>query len=112
VRDGGEPGAGSDLADQVGQDIGGDRRVRRHGPLGVVRVDSVKAEDGVEVDQPAALELGHLGIRQPDLGAVRLGQLVQLTAQRDDGAPPQLGRMSVPDRGGVVVVAVQTQRPS
>jgi hypothetical protein len=60
---------------------------RWDGALGVGRVEAVEAEDGVEVDQPAALELGHLGERDPDPGAVWLGELVDL-ADGDDGAAP------------------------
>jgi hypothetical protein len=47
-------------------------------------VGAVEAEDGVEVDQAAALELGRLGVRQPDPGAVGLGEPVQAAADADD----------------------------
>jgi hypothetical protein len=40
-------------------------------------VDAVEAEDGVEVDQTAALELGGLGVGQLDPGTVGPGELVQ-----------------------------------
>jgi hypothetical protein len=55
---------------------GVDGRVWRDGPLGVVGVDAVEPEDGVEVDASAALELSHLGVRQSDARAVRPGDLV------------------------------------
>ena len=64
----------------------------------------------MEVDQAPALELGHLGIGEPDPGAVVAGELVQAAAQGDGSAPPQFGRVSVPDDCAVVVVAVRAQR--
>jgi hypothetical protein len=78
----------------------------------VDRVEAVEAEDGVEVDQPTALELANLGIRQLDPGAMGLGELVQLAAKPYDGSPPQLGCMGVPHDGGLIVVAVWAQRPA
>ena len=41
-----------------------------------------------------------------------LGHLGELAAQGDDGAPPQLGGVRVPDHGAGVVVAVRAQRPA
>ena len=73
--------------------------VRRDGPLRMGGVVAVKAEDRVEVDQPAPLQLGDLGVRELDPRAVSLGELVQAAADGDDGAPPQLGRASVPYDG-------------
>jgi hypothetical protein len=90
VGDGGEPGGGH-LADHLGQDLGGDRGRGRDGAGGVVGVDAVEAEDGGEVDQAAALELGGLGVGQPDPGAIGPGELGQAAADADDGAPPQFG---------------------
>jgi hypothetical protein len=82
------------------------------GPFRVDRVEAVEAEDGVEVDQPAALELADLGLGQLDPGAVGLGELVQLAAKPNDGSPPQFGGMDVPHDGGLIVVAVGAQRPA
>src|SRR5262249_54532240 len=67
-------------------------------------------EDGVEVDQPAALKLRDLGVRQLDPDAVALGQLAEAAADADDSAAPQLGGVRVPDHGSLVVVAVRAQR--
>jgi hypothetical protein len=64
----------------------------------------------VEVDQAATLKLGHLRKGDPNADAVCLGELVHPSADSDDGAAPQLGRMRVPHHGGVVVVAVRAQR--
>ena len=111
MSDGGEPSGGGDLADETGEHISGDGWWRLDGALGMGRVVAVEPEDGVEVDQAAALELGDLGIGQPDACAMWPGELVEAAAQGDDGAPPQLGGVGVPDDGGVVVVAVGAQRP-
>ena len=43
---------------------------------------------------------------------MRPGELVQLPAQGDDRAAPELSGVGVPDYGGVVVIAVQAQRPA
>ena len=93
---GGEPGLARDLPDGIGDDLGGERRMGREDPLGVEGVEAVEAEDGVEVDQPAPLELSDLGVGQLDPGAVGLGELVQLAAEPDDGPSPQLGCVGVP----------------
>ena len=84
--------------------------MRRNGPFGMGGVEAVEAEDGVEVDQAAALELGHLGVGQLDPHAVGLGELVEAAADADDGAAPQLGGVGVPHDRGRVVVAVGAQR--
>jgi len=42
----------------------------------VGRIQAVEAEDRVEVDQAAALKLGHLRKRDPNADAVCLGELV------------------------------------
>src|SRR5215472_1665701 len=82
------------------------------GPLGPSRVDAVESEDGVEVNQSATLELGDLRVGQPNSAAVGLCDLVELAAQGDDRAAPELGGVGVPDDSGVVVVAVRAQRPA
>jgi hypothetical protein len=61
VADGGEPGGGGNPADQPGKQASGDGRVRRGGAFGVGRVDTVEPEDGVEVDQAAALNMARTG---------------------------------------------------
>ena len=98
------------LADDVGQHLGGDRRMGWDGALRVGGIEAVEAEDRVEVDQPAALELGHLGIGQLDPHAVLAGELGEAAADADDGAAPQFGGVSVPHDGRLVVVAVRAQR--
>src|SRR5262249_43693743 len=110
--DGGEPGHAGGLPDGLGQYVCREGRVRGNCPFGMNRIDAVEAEDGVEVDQPAALELCDLGVGQLDPGAVTPGQLVEAAADADDGATPQLGGVRVPDDGGGVVVAVRAQRPA
>ena len=66
VADGGEPGHARDPSDDVGQRVGAEGRVGRKDPLRVKGVVAVEAEDGVEVDQAAPLELGDLGVGQFD----------------------------------------------
>lgn len=73
--------------------------MRRDGPLRVEGVIAIEAEDGVEVDQPAPLELRHLGIRELHPCAVSLCELVQAAADGDGGAPPQFGSVGVPHDG-------------
>ena len=69
VGDGGEPRRAGHGLDDTGEHVGGDRGRWRDGAFGMDRVDAVEAEDGVEVDQSAALELGHFGEGDPDPGA-------------------------------------------
>ena len=107
---GGEPGHARGLAYRIGQDIGIERERRRDNTLRVGRIQAVKTEDRVEVDQAATLKLGHLRKRDPNADAVCLGELVHAPADGDDGAAPQFGRVRVPHHGGVVVVAVRAQR--
>ena len=109
VGDGGEPRRGGGGGDGGGQLRGVEGGRDQVAVLG----GGVEAEDGVEVDQAAGLELGHLGIRQLHLpGPGSLGGAGQLAADRDGGAAPQFGGVRVPDDGGGVVVAVRAQRPS
>src|SRR5690349_23785910 len=91
MRNGGKPGHAGHLTDHVGKYVGGERRVGRHGAFGVVGVVAVEAEDRVEVDQAASLELGDLGVGQLDPHAMLTGELVEVAADADDGAAPQLG---------------------
>ena len=86
--DGGEPGCGGDLADQVGEHAGGDGGVRLDGPLGMARVVSVEPEDGMEVDEAAALVFGDFGVGEPDADTVCCGEFVEAAPQGDDGAAP------------------------
>ena len=99
MGDRGEPGGTRRLPDDLGEYLAVERGVWRGDALGMHRIVAVETEDGVEVDEPAALELGHLGVRQPHLSAVGLGELVEATADRDGGAPPQLGDVRIPDDG-------------
>ena len=63
MRGTGSAGAGArDLADEPGEQAGGDGRLRLDCAFSMSRVDAVEPEDGVKVDQSAALELGDLGI--------------------------------------------------
>ena len=80
MGDGGEPGRAGHGLDDAGQHVGGDRGRWRDGALGVGGVEAVEAEDGVEVDQPAALELGHLGDTRPGPG--RRAALASLSSRR------------------------------
>ena len=106
VGDGGEPGDAGGLADEISEHPGGERRVGRDGSFGVGGIDAVEAEDRVEVNQPAALELGDLGVGELDPDAVLAGELGEAAADGDDGAAPQFGGVSVPDDSSLVVVAV------
>ena len=99
MRDGGEPGRTRHLLDDLSDHLGSERWVRRDGLLGVNRVVAVKAEDGVEVDEAAFLELGDLGIGKLHPCAVNLCEFVQAAADGDGGAPPQLGGVGVPHDG-------------
>src|SRR5262249_61997261 len=81
----------------------------RDGSLGVDGIVAVEAEDGVEVDQPAALKLRDLGVRKLDPNAVALGQLAEAAADADDSAAPQFGGVRVPDHGSLVVVTIRAQ---
>jgi hypothetical protein len=60
----------------------------------------VQADDGVEVDRAAPLELGHLGVGDPDqpaqLSLMQTDQPGQGTLEGDGGPPPQLGGEGVP----------------
>jgi len=112
MRDCGEPGFTGDMADQVSQQLGGDPWVRWDGPLGVDRVDAVEAEDGVEVDQPASLELGDLGIGEFHPYTALPGNFGELATQGDHCSLPQFGRVRVPHHGARIVVAVGAQRTS
>src|SRR5262249_32373053 len=105
-----EPGHAGGLPYHVSQHVGVERGRRRDNALRVDRIVTVEAEDCAEVDQPAALELGHLRIRRPYTGAARLSELVQAAAGCNDGAAPQLWRVRVPHHRAVVVVAVRAQR--
>src|SRR5690349_10949515 len=62
------------------------------------------------MDDAAPLELGHLGVREPDSRAAVTCDAGQPTAQTDDGPPPQLADMRVPHDLRFVVIAVQAER--
>ena len=68
----------------------------------------------MEVDRPAPLELGHLGIGDPDqppqLALLEADQPAQGTLDGDGGPPPQLGRERVPQHLGLGVVAGRAER--
>ena len=74
----------------------------------------VQADDGVEVDRPTALELGHLGIGDPDqpaqLTLLEADQPAQGAVDGDGGPPPQLRGQGVPEHLGLGVIAAGTQR--
>jgi hypothetical protein len=69
----------------------------------------VQAKDGVEVDRPAPLELGHLGIGDPDqlaqLSLLEADQPAEGTLQGEGGPSPQLRRQRVPEHLRPDVVA-------
>jgi len=68
----------------------------------------------VEVDRPALLELGHLGIGDPDqppqASLAQADLAGQGTLDSNGGAPPELRGQGVPQHLGVGVVAGRTQR--
>jgi hypothetical protein len=68
----------------------------------------------VEVDRPSALELGHLGVGDPDQPAQRpllkAHQAAQGTLQGDGGPPPQLRRQRIPEHLRPGVVAGRAER--
>src|SRR5262249_27879638 len=95
VGDGGEPRRGGG-GDRGGELIGGQRRL---GELACVG-GGIEAEDGVEVDQAAGLELGHLGVGELHCpGPGGLGGFGEVAADGDGGAPPQLGSVRGPGPG-------------
>jgi hypothetical protein len=107
MRNCGEPNGARHLPDDLGQYLGRERQVRRDSSFGMDKIAAIQAEDCVEVDETAPLELGHLDIRELHPRAVSLCELVQATAEGDGGAPPQLRRVSVPHDGRGVVVTVR-----
>ena len=68
----------------------------------------------MEVDRPAPLELGHLGIGDPDqpaqLALLEADQPAQGTLDGDGGPPPQLGRERVPQHLRLGVIAGRAER--
>ena len=68
----------------------------------------------MEVDRPAPLELGHLGIGDPDqpaqLALLEADQAAQGTLDGDGGPPPQLGGQGVPQHLRLGVVAGRAER--
>ena len=68
----------------------------------------------MEVDRPAPLELGHLGIGDPDqpaqLPLLEADQPAEGTLDGDGGPPPQLGRERVPQHLRLGVVAGRAER--
>jgi hypothetical protein len=63
------PGGGQD---GIGQVVNRDAGWWRHQGLRITRVDTVEAQDRVEVDSASALHLGHLPMRDTDRGIVRV----------------------------------------
>jgi hypothetical protein len=76
----------------------------------------VQADDRVEVDRTAPLELGHLRVRHPDqppqLPLLEADQPTQATMNGDGGPPPQLGRQGVPEHLRLGVIAGRAERLS
>src|SRR5712691_11792689 len=107
---GGEGGGGGRADDDVLQDGAGQAGRGRDNRVLVERVQPVEAEQRVKVDHAASLELGDLGVGQPQRCAVGPGEPVELAAGGNDGAAPQLADLVVPDDVCVVVVAVQAER--
>src|SRR5215218_270443 len=74
----------------------------------------VQANDRVEVDRPAPLELSHLGVRHADqpaqLPLLEADQPAQGTLEGDGGPPPQLGGQGVPQHLRLAVVAGRAER--
>ena len=102
-------GAGG-LGDGFGEEVEGGPGGRGGSRSG----GAVEADDGVEVDDPAALVFGDLGVGEPSLSGERLtgqpGLAGEGSAQRDGEAAPQFGGAGVEqDRAGVVV-ALGAQR--
>ena len=68
----------------------------------------------MEVDRPAPLELGHLGIGDPDqpaqLALLKPDQPAQGTLDGDGGPPPQLRGERVPEHLGLRVIARRAER--
>jgi hypothetical protein len=89
---------------------GGGERLRWWGQAaGAAAVGGpVQADDCVEVDRPPALELGNLGIADPDDlpqgGLLQADQAGQGPVEGDGGSPPEFGRQGVPQhlRRGVI----------
>ena len=77
-------------------------------------VAASQADDGVEADRSASLELGYLGIGDPHhLPQLALGQTDQAakgTLHGDGGPAPQLRRQGVPEHLGHRVIASRAQR--
>src|SRR4030095_145665 len=79
------------LLEQLGREAG-----RRWGQAARAAAVSsrVQADDGVEVDGPAALELGHLGVGDPhelaQLALLEADQAAQGTLDGDGGPPASL----------------------
>jgi hypothetical protein len=99
-----------DVSDGFLEELEGERWGRSDDSAGILRVDAVEADHGVEMDQAAQLVFGHLAERQP--AQVREGSLAesgeggQLSAEFVRGGVPELGGHGVPDDGAEVVVAV------
>ena len=68
----------------------------------------------MEVDRPASLELGHLGIGDPhqpaQLALLQPDQPAESTVECDGGMAPQLGREGVPQHLRLGVVAGRAER--
>lgn len=86
------------------------------GNLRAVAIGSICTDDGVEVDEPPGLELGHSAERDAGhgsgsgLGHVEHGG--ELAPEVDDRPVPELGSHGVVEDGRFVVVPVRTQRRS
>ena len=51
-------------------------------------VEAVEYEDGMEVDDSSALELGDFGVGEPDSDVAGAGEAVKAAPQSDDRAAP------------------------
>jgi hypothetical protein len=75
---------------------------------------AVEADDGVEVDNPATLVFGDLGVGDPELGGECLigepGQTGKGSPEGDGEAAPQVGGAGVEQDRASVVIAVRAQR--
>ena len=77
-----------------------------------VLADAVEAQDAVEVQRAAALELGDLHVGDPHAQPLLrdAAQPGELARELDRRPPPQLGRERVPEHGVLVVKALRADR--
>jgi hypothetical protein len=87
----GEAGGGDGVGEGLVQIGGGDSRWRGEGDVGVVGVEGVEAEQGVEVDESAGLVFGDFGKGQAQRDAVGFTELGQGAVSGNGSASPQFG---------------------